>query len=62
MQRTIILAAAGLKRLNLGHRIRALLDPDDSLPAPGQGALALECRQDLSKADAHSMAPYCAVG
>ena len=25
---------------------RALLDPDDSLPAPGQGALALECRAD----------------
>jgi hydroxymethylbilane synthase len=42
----IILAAAGLKRLNLGHRIRSLLDPDDSLPAPGQGALALECRSD----------------
>ncbi|HVO88854.1 MAG TPA: hydroxymethylbilane synthase [Casimicrobiaceae bacterium] len=42
----IILAAAGLKRLNMGHRIRALLDPDDSLPATGQGALALECRAD----------------
>jgi hydroxymethylbilane synthase len=42
----IILAAAGLKRLGLGTRIRALLDPDDSLPAPGQGALAIECRAD----------------
>jgi len=42
----IILAAAGLKRLGLGTRIRALLDPDDSLPAPGQGALAIECRGD----------------
>ena len=40
----IILAAAGLKRLGLGTRIRALLDPDESLPAPGQGALAIECR------------------
>lgn len=39
----IILAAAGLKRLGLGARIRALIDPDDSLPAPGQGALAVEC-------------------
>jgi len=42
----IILAAAGLKRLGLGTRIRALLDPDESLPAPGQGALAIECRVD----------------
>ena len=42
----IILAAAGLKRLGLGTRIRALLDADESLPAPGQGALAIECRTD----------------
>ena len=42
----IVLAAAGLKRLGLATRIRALLDPDDSLPAPGQGALALECRAE----------------
>jgi len=42
----IVLAAAGLKRLGLALRIRALLDPDTSLPAPGQGALALECRAD----------------
>jgi len=42
----IILAAAGLKRLGFGERIRDLIDPADSLPAPGQGALALECRAD----------------
>jgi hydroxymethylbilane synthase len=42
----MILAAAGLKRLGLGDRIRALLEPDECLPAPGQGALALECRAD----------------
>jgi hydroxymethylbilane synthase len=42
----IILAAAGLKRLGLGTRIRSLLDPDECLPAPGQGALAIECRSD----------------
>jgi hydroxymethylbilane synthase len=42
----IILAAAGLKRLGLGMRIRALLDPDESLPATGQGALAIECRAE----------------
>ena len=42
----IILAAAGLKRLGFGARIASLLDPEDSLPAVGQGALALECRAD----------------
>ena len=42
----IILAAAGLKRLGFGDRIASLLDPEDSLPAVGQGALALECRAD----------------
>jgi len=38
----IILAAAGLKRLGLSQRIRALLEPEDSLPAAGQGAMAIE--------------------
>jgi hydroxymethylbilane synthase len=38
----IILAAAGLKRLGLGDRIRALIAPDASLPAAGQGALGIE--------------------
>ena len=42
----IILAAAGLKRLGLGDRITALLDPAVSLPAVGQGALGIECRTD----------------
>ena len=42
----MILAAAGLKRLGQGDRIRALLEPDECLPAPGQGALVLECRID----------------
>jgi hydroxymethylbilane synthase len=39
----VILAVAGLVRLGLGQRIRARLDPEDSLPAPGQGALGIEC-------------------
>jgi len=39
----IILAVAGLTRLGLASRIRAALDPEDSLPAPGQGALGIEC-------------------
>jgi hydroxymethylbilane synthase len=40
----IVLAAAGLKRLGLGDRIRQVLDTEVSLPAAGQGALAIECR------------------
>ena len=40
----ILLAAAGLKRLGLGARIRGLLSPEESLPAPGQAALGIECR------------------
>ncbi|MDP2762433.1 MAG: hydroxymethylbilane synthase [Sideroxyarcus sp.] len=42
----IILAAAGLKRLGLGARIRAILSSEDSLPAVGQGALGIETRAD----------------
>jgi hydroxymethylbilane synthase len=42
----IILAAAGLKRLGMGERIRSVLAPDDSLPAIGQGAIGIECRSD----------------
>jgi len=38
----IILAAAGLRRLGLGGRIRAVLAAEDSLPAAGQGALGIE--------------------
>lgn len=41
----IILASAGLKRLDLQHRIRHTLAPHLSLPAVGQGALGLECRE-----------------
>ena len=42
----IILAAAGLKRLGLGDRIRAFISSEDSLPAVGQGALGIETRSD----------------
>ncbi len=38
----LILAAAGLARLGLEHRIRAVLTPEESLPAAGQGALGIE--------------------
>jgi hydroxymethylbilane synthase len=39
----VLLAAAGLKRLGLGARIRQCLSVEDSLPAPGQAALGIEC-------------------
>jgi len=38
----IILAAAGLIRLELGHRIRQFISPEQSIPAVGQGALGIE--------------------
>ncbi len=42
----IILAAAGLKRLELEERIRSFIEPEQSLPAVGQGAVGIECRLD----------------
>lgn len=42
----IVLALAGLKRLNLEGRATAVLDPDVWLPALAQGALAIEMRGD----------------
>ena len=41
----IILAAAGLIRLNFQARITAYLSTEQSLPAIGQGAIGIECRQ-----------------
>jgi hydroxymethylbilane synthase len=40
----LVLAAAGLRRLRLAGRIAALLSPEVCLPAPGQGALGIQCR------------------
>ena len=52
----IVLACAGLQRLGFDARIRARLDAPHWLPAPAQGAIAIECRDD----DAHTAA-LCAV-
>jgi hydroxymethylbilane synthase len=41
----IILAAAGLKRLNMENRISEYFSPEVFIPAIGQGALAIECRK-----------------
>ena len=42
----LILAAAGLRRLGLGNRIRQELVPPRMLAAVGQGALGIECREN----------------
>lgn len=42
----IILAAAGLMRLGFEGRIRGRLEPEESLPAIGQGAIGIECRSE----------------
>jgi hydroxymethylbilane synthase len=51
----IMLAISGLNRLGLGHLPQSLLDPIESPPAPGQGALAIETRAE----DVH--APWLAA-
>ena len=42
----LVLAAAGLKRLDHDARISALLPPEICVPAPGQGIIAVEVRSD----------------
>lgn len=45
----LLLAAAGLIRLGLGPRITRFLEPGESLPAIGQGAIGIECRRGDSR-------------
>jgi hydroxymethylbilane synthase len=42
----IVLAVAGLERLGRRSEAAEILEPDVFVPAPGQGAIALECRED----------------
>ncbi|NMP30723.1 hydroxymethylbilane synthase [Thalassotalea sp. M1531] len=42
----IILASAGLIRLEMPERIKAFIEPEQMLPANGQGAVGIECRTD----------------
>jgi hydroxymethylbilane synthase len=42
----VVLAAAGLKRLGYEGRITRIFSLDEMVPAVGQGALAIECRED----------------
>ena len=63
----IVLAAAGLKRLGLEPRIRALIDTTDMLPAVGQAALGIEIRADRADVAAalapldHQATHWCAL-
>jgi hydroxymethylbilane synthase len=43
-----VLAAAGVRRLGIEHVVTQWLEPETMLPAPGQGALAVQCRADDS--------------
>ncbi len=47
----LVVAAAGMSRLGLAERITAYFDPDELCPAVGQGALAIEIRQDDAAAE-----------
>lgn len=47
----IVLAAAGLLRLDLGGRITEVLRDEVMLPAPGQGAIAVQCREAMADSD-----------
>jgi hydroxymethylbilane synthase len=46
----LVLAAAGLRRLQHAHRISTALPPDTCVPAPGQGIIAVEIRDDDARA------------
>jgi len=54
----VILARAGLSRLGRADEITEVLDPLQMLPAPGQGALAIECRPELAEVLAPLDDPY----
>ncbi len=43
----LMLAAAGLVRLGLEHRVSRYFTPEEILPAAGQGILAVQCRRDI---------------
>lgn len=53
-----VLALAGLKRLGLERQARSILEGAEMLPAPGQGFLAVECRE---RSDAYRLCRYLNV-
>jgi hydroxymethylbilane synthase len=46
----VVMARAGLERVGLSNHITCVLDPMLFIPAPAQGALAVQCRQDDAEA------------
>lgn len=52
----VVLAAAGLQRLELGGRVTQNLPPAEFVPAAGQGAIGVECRADDESARAAAAA------
>jgi hydroxymethylbilane synthase len=52
----IVLAMAGLLRLGLEGEVTEAMEPEVLLPAPGQGAIALQCRED-DRATREAVAP-----
>ncbi|HET7735627.1 MAG TPA: hydroxymethylbilane synthase [Nocardioidaceae bacterium] len=54
----VVLARAGLSRLGRSDEATEVLDPLQMLPAPGQGALAIECRPELADVLAPLDDPY----
>lgn len=62
----VILASAGLKRLGLQQRIRAYIEPEQMLPAVGQGVVCVESRSDDALNDLlapldHVITRHCVV-
>ncbi len=61
----ILLAAAGLKRLGLQHRVSEYLDEEKFIPAVGQGAIGVECRINDDRVNArlskinHALSDVC---
>lgn len=46
----VVLAYAGLTRVGLGHKATQVFNAEEFMPAPAQGALAVECRADDDEA------------
>ena len=55
----VILAAAGLKRLGLDRRIKSYIDTNDSIPAAGQGVMAIEARTEAVSFLHNANIAYC---
>ncbi len=62
----VLLALSGLRRLGRAEQVSEIIDPSRMLPAPGQGALAVECREDdgavlAALAPLHDLRTHAAV-